>query len=67
MSARGVEVLPLSAATREGVPDLLDAIERLLAQHPIAAPPRRAPLPSAKDRPHDDDPGDRGDDGDGGS
>ena len=66
MRARGVEVLPLSAATREGVPDLLDAIERLLARHPIATPPRRAPLPSAKDRPHGDDPGDRGDDGDGG-
>jgi GTP-binding protein len=51
MGARGVEVLPLSAATHEGLTELLDAIERLLDQHPIAAPPRRVPLPSAEERP----------------
>jgi GTP-binding protein len=39
LSARGIEVLAFSAATGEGVPQLLDAVEKLLAQHP-PAPPR---------------------------
>jgi GTPase len=54
MRERGLDVLELSAATGEGVPALLDAIERLLTEHPIAALPRGVPLPSAKDRPHAD-------------
>jgi GTP-binding protein len=40
MHARGIEVLGFSAATGEGVPDLLDAIEQLLAQNPVAPRPR---------------------------
>jgi GTP-binding protein len=45
MGARGIEVLAFSAATSEGVNDLLDAIERLLRQHPVPPRPRTAPLP----------------------
>jgi GTP-binding protein len=57
MHERGCEVTAFSAATREGLEDLLDAIERLLAQNPVPSRPRRVPLPSARDRPHaqDDD------------
>jgi GTP-binding protein len=57
MRARGCEVTAFSAATREGLDDLLDALERLLAQNPVPSRPRRIPLPSARDRPHaqDDD------------
>jgi GTPase len=55
MQARGKDVLAFSAATREGVDELLDAIERVLAEHPIAPRPRAVPLPSAKDRPHAQD------------
>lgn len=62
MRARGREVFAFSAATLEGVSELLDAIERLLAEHPVASPPRRAPLPSRRDRPHA--PGDEADEGD---
>jgi GTP-binding protein len=52
MAARGRDVIAFSAATREGLTDLLDAIEGLLARHPVPARPRRVPLPSAADRPH---------------
>jgi GTP-binding protein len=37
LDARGVALLAFSAATREGVPELLDALERLLAEHPAQA------------------------------
>jgi GTP-binding protein len=62
MHERGIDVLALSAATREGLPELLDAVERLLAAHPVAAAPRRIPLPTAADRPHAPEP-DAGDEG----
>jgi GTP-binding protein len=52
LEARGFSLLPFSAATGEGVPALLDAIERLLTAHPLAPLPRGVPLPTAHDRPH---------------
>ena len=44
MRARGIDVLAFSAATGQGVSELLDALERLLAEHPVAARPRDVPL-----------------------
>jgi GTPase len=52
MALRGIELFAISAATTEGIDSLLNATEALLAQHPLAAGPRRAPLPTAADRPH---------------
>jgi GTPase len=52
MARRGIELFAISAATTEGIDSLLNATEALLAQHPLAAGPRRAPLPTAADRPH---------------
>jgi GTP-binding protein len=53
MKKRGTKVHAFSAVTGEGVETLLDAVEELLARHPVAAVPRRVPLPTARDRPHD--------------
>lgn len=41
-------LLPFSAVTGEGVQDLLDAIERTLAAHPLPAQPRTSPLPAQR-------------------
>jgi GTP-binding protein len=49
MRARGTEVLAFSAATSEGVSELLDALERLLGQHPVPPRPRPALLPGSPD------------------
>ena len=48
LAARGTEVLAFSAATGEGVPGLLDAVERLLGEHPVAPRPRAVPLPGRR-------------------
>jgi GTP-binding protein len=53
MAERGIEVLAFSSATGEGQEAVLDALERVLAEHPVAPLPRAVPLPSAADRPHD--------------
>jgi GTP-binding protein len=45
LAARGLAVHAFSAATREGVDALLDAVEALLARHPVPSQPRNAPLP----------------------
>ena len=42
---RDIALHAISAATSEGVSALLDAIERLLAEHPVPSRPRTAPLP----------------------
>jgi GTPase len=52
LQQRGLTLFGISAATGEGVTELLNATEELLARHPIATPPRRFPLPTAADRPH---------------
>ena len=53
MGAREIRVYAFSAATGEGLDALLDAVEAELAKHPVPARPRREPLPTARDRPHD--------------
>jgi len=53
MRTRGHEVLTMSSATREGIDDVLIALERLLLENPLPGTPRPAPLPSAADRPPD--------------
>jgi GTP-binding protein len=66
LEAEGVTVSGFSAATREGLDELLNRMEALLDQHPVLHRPRAQPLPTRKDRPHapasagerDDDPGD---------
>jgi GTP-binding protein len=50
LRVRGVELLAFSAATGYGIEPLLDAIERLLTEHPVQARPRSAPLPPAEGR-----------------
>ena len=45
MRERGHDLLAFSSATREGVDDLLIAIERLLLEHPAPGKPRPNPLP----------------------
>jgi GTP-binding protein len=52
MAARGVAVLAFSAATGEGIAPLLDALERMLVEHPVPPQPRAVPLPTAADSPH---------------
>ena len=52
MKKRRVQVHAISAATGEGVEDLLDAIEELLSKYPVPAVPRRVPLQTARERPH---------------
>ncbi|HJL15733.1 MAG TPA: GTPase ObgE [Sandaracinaceae bacterium LLY-WYZ-13_1] len=44
LAERGHEVRALSAATGEGVDEVLDALERLLAEHPERPEPRTEPL-----------------------
>jgi GTP-binding protein len=56
LAERGHEVHALSAATGEGVDAILDALERLLAEHPERPEPRAEPLAP----PHADDEGDEG-------
>ncbi len=58
LSARGVPLLAFSAATSEGVPELLDALEALLARHPSVSDPGARPRA-------DEDDHDCGGDGDG--
>jgi GTP-binding protein len=55
LAEHGVEVLAFSAATGEGVAGLLDAVERLLAEHPVAPRPRSAPLPRVGRKGEDED------------
>jgi len=45
-------LLLFSAATHEGVDTLLDAVEAMLAKHPVPPAPRRHPLSTADDAPH---------------
>lgn len=45
MHARGHEALAFSSATRQGVDDLLRALETLLREHPNKPRPRASPLP----------------------
>ncbi len=48
MKKRGIDaVLPFSAATGEGLHELLIAIERLLGEHPVKPLPRAVPLARA--------------------
>jgi GTPase len=56
LATRGIDVLPLSATTREGTQDILLALERALRDHPDPRQPVPAP-PSdlhADNRPHGD-------------
>jgi GTP-binding protein len=50
LKRRGIELLGISAATGEGIPALLDAIEKLLADNPVPTAPRAAPLPRGTKR-----------------
>ena len=52
MQGRGYSVLGFSAATREGVKELLDALEGLLGDHPSSIVRSQQTLPTAADRPH---------------
>jgi len=52
----GHHVLVFSSATREGLQEVLLALERTLLDHPLPAKPRAAPLPTASDRPEDHPP-----------
>jgi GTP-binding protein len=52
LEADGVSVCGFSAATREGLDELLDRMEALLDQNPLRHTPRAQPLPTRKDRPH---------------
>jgi len=45
MKRRGHTVMPFSAATGEGVRDVLEAMETMLRENPIAPTPRAHPLP----------------------
>jgi GTPase len=49
----GHELYAFSAATGEGVPAMLDALEQLLAANPVKSRPRAAPLPRAASREQD--------------
>lgn len=44
LKTRGVNALAFSAATGEGVPQVLDAVERLLGENPITPTPRATSL-----------------------
>jgi GTP-binding protein len=50
LKRRGIELLGISAATGEGIPEMLDAIEKLLRDNPVPTAPRAAPLPRGKKR-----------------
>jgi GTP-binding protein len=54
LKRRGIELLGISAATGEGIPELLDAIEKLLRDNPVPTTPRSAPLPRGKKRKTDE-------------
>lgn len=60
LRARGLEVFPFSAATREGVDTMLQRVEALLAEHPVSTGKRDKQFPTAADRPagHDAPPPD---------
>jgi GTPase len=45
LKKRGIEVFPFSAATRDGIEPLLNAVEAMLAANPVPPTPRKAPLP----------------------
>ncbi len=45
MKERGHDALLVSSASREGLEELLQAIERMLAEHPSRPAPRKNPLP----------------------
>ncbi len=45
MKRRGHTVMPFSAATGEGVREVLEAMETILRENPIAPAPRNKPLP----------------------
>ncbi|HEX2676373.1 MAG TPA: GTPase ObgE [Polyangiales bacterium] len=48
MKRKSIEVVPFSAATREGVETLLDRVEALLDANPLPAKPRAEPLAKGK-------------------
>jgi GTP-binding protein len=54
LAERGIELLAMSAATRDGVPEVLRALERTLTAHPRPSVPRPRPLPPPAERPHGD-------------
>src|SRR5690349_3627325 len=54
LKRRGIELLGISAATGEGIPEMLDAIEKLLRDNPVPTTPRSAPLPRGKKRKTDE-------------
>lgn len=51
---RGLLVVPFSAATHEGVDELLGALEKLLTAHPKGGAPVEELRPTASERPHGD-------------
>lgn len=58
LAERGIdEVLAFSSATRDGVDDLVLALEKKLAEHPREAVPPAITFPKAADRPHGDQKG----------
>jgi GTP-binding protein len=58
LKRRGVPLLAISAATHEGIEELLDAVEKLLAENPIKSVPRKTLLGRKSDDEHEleDDP-----------
>ncbi len=50
MKRKGIEVSAFSAATQEGVEELLNRIEELLSNNPVQVKPRAAPLPKRSKR-----------------
>jgi GTP-binding protein len=52
VAAEGLTLSAFSAATREGLDELLNRVEALLDQHPLPQKPRAKPLPTHADRPH---------------
>jgi GTPase len=55
LGERGHEVLAFSAATGEGVGAVLDALERILSEHPIRPAPRGEPLKAPHHDPEEED------------
>jgi GTP-binding protein len=52
LKRKKITLVGISSATREGIDDLLLALEQKLDENPIASTPRPNPLPTAKDSPH---------------
>ena len=50
LKRRGIELHAISAATGEGVDELLNAVERQLNANPVPTTPRNVPLPRGKKR-----------------